>query len=163
MIYFQQLFDHLGKLPKWLFLNGPTPASFCLFLFTSNKNVYRKNVGFSGIRTWIVGVEGKHKGWGREYSLRTFKGKFHCTADLLLGLSVFSDFVTLKLSTDLLVWLNPNQLNRCSPVQWYFPLQSKWVFSFSWVYFWGKGKVERRWCMLMLMLGVSHYLVPTFE
>ena len=34
-----------------------------------------------------------------------------------------------KLSTDLLVWPNPNRSNRRSAVQWYFPLRSKWVFS----------------------------------
>ena len=38
--------------------NGPTPASFCLFSFFS-KQIYRKIVDFSGIRTQIVGVEGK--------------------------------------------------------------------------------------------------------
>ena len=31
-----------------------------LFLFLFNKNFYRKIVYFSGIRTQIVGVEGKH-------------------------------------------------------------------------------------------------------
>ena len=41
----------------------------------------------------------------------------------------FGKFVTLGLSTDLLVWLNPNKLNRRLPVQSYFPLQSKLVFS----------------------------------
>ena len=42
------------------FQKGPNPASFCLFSFFSNKNFTEKTVGFSGIRTWIVGVERKH-------------------------------------------------------------------------------------------------------
>ena len=37
------------------FLKGPTPASFCLFLFFTNINFTEKTVGFSGIRTRIVG------------------------------------------------------------------------------------------------------------
>ena len=42
------------------FLNGPTPASFlCIFVLFKLK-FYIKTVGFSGIRTWIVGVEGEH-------------------------------------------------------------------------------------------------------
>ena len=36
------------------FLNGPTPASFCLCSFFSNTNFK----GFSGIRTRTVGIEG---------------------------------------------------------------------------------------------------------
>ena len=35
------------------FLNGPTPASFCLCSFFSNTNFK----GFSGIRTRTVGIE----------------------------------------------------------------------------------------------------------
>ena len=31
------------------FKNGPTPASFCLFLFFSNTNFAEKTVGVSGI------------------------------------------------------------------------------------------------------------------
>ena len=38
-------------------------------------------------------------------------------------------FVTSKWSTDLLVWLNPNQLNRRTALQLYFLLRSEWVFS----------------------------------
>ena len=40
--------------------NGPTPASFCLFSFFSNSNFTEKTVGFSGIRTRIVGVKSEH-------------------------------------------------------------------------------------------------------
>ena len=43
-----------------VFKNGPTPASFCLFSFFSNTNFKKKTVGFRGIQTRIVGVEGKH-------------------------------------------------------------------------------------------------------
>ena len=43
-----------------VFLNGPTPVSLCLFSSFSNTNFTEKTVGFSGIRTRIVGVEGKH-------------------------------------------------------------------------------------------------------
>ena len=51
------------------------------------------------------------------------KGKYHRTADLLFDSFGFSCFVVLKLS-DLLVRTNPNQWNRRSAVQWYFPLRS---------------------------------------
>ena len=40
--------------------NGPTPASFCLFSFFSNSNFTEKTLDVSGIRTRIVGVEGKY-------------------------------------------------------------------------------------------------------
>ena len=40
--------------------NGPATASFCLFSFFSNTNFTEKTVGFSGIQTRIVGVEGDH-------------------------------------------------------------------------------------------------------
>ena len=60
------------------------------------------------------------------YLLR--KGKYHFTsADLLFYLFRFSCFAYVKLTTDLLVWLNPNQSIRRLSLQWYFPLQSKWV------------------------------------
>ena len=40
----------------------------------------------------------------------------------------FSCFAHVELTTYLLVWSNPNQSDRGSAIQWYFPLQSKWVF-----------------------------------
>ena len=39
--------------------NGPTPASFCLFLFFSN-SILQKIVDIRGIRTQTVGVKGVH-------------------------------------------------------------------------------------------------------
>ena len=45
---------------NYLFLNGPTPASFCLFLLFTNTKFTEETVGFSGIRTRIVRVEGEH-------------------------------------------------------------------------------------------------------
>ena len=59
------------------------------------------------------------------------KEKFHCTADLLLYWLGFSCFAYVELDRDLQVWLNPDQPNRRSAIQWYFILQSKWVFSVS--------------------------------
>ena len=41
----------------------------------------------------------------------------------------FICFAYVELETYLLVWSNPNLANMRSDVQWYFPLQSKWVFS----------------------------------
>ena len=35
------------------------------------------------------------------------KGKYHCSVDHLFGHFGFSNFVTLNLLTDLLVWWNP--------------------------------------------------------
>ena len=42
----------------------------------------------------------------REYLF--YNGKYHCTADLLFCLLVFSCFTRVELETDLLVWSNPN-------------------------------------------------------
>ena len=42
------------------FLNGRTTASFCLFLLFSSTKLTEKTVGFSGIQTQIVTVEGEH-------------------------------------------------------------------------------------------------------
>ena len=44
---------------KILLKNGPTRPLFCFFLFFSNTNL-EKTVVLSGIRTWIVRVEGEH-------------------------------------------------------------------------------------------------------
>ena len=40
--------------------SGSTKASFCLFLFFSNTLLQKKTIGFSGIQTRIIGVEGEH-------------------------------------------------------------------------------------------------------
>ena len=58
-----------------------------------------------------------------------FQGKYHCMSELLCFFFGFSCFSYVKLTTDFLVWLNPNQLNRRSAMQCNFPLWSKWVFS----------------------------------
>ena len=50
------------------------------------------------------------------------KGKYHSTTDLLIILNGFGCFAYVELGTDLLVWLNPNQSNRGSAVQWHFPI-----------------------------------------
>ena len=52
---------HVKALMFFFFLkSGPTPASF-LFIFVLFKHNYsEKIVGFSGIQTRIVGVEGEH-------------------------------------------------------------------------------------------------------
>ena len=54
---------------------------------------------------------------------------YHCMADLLfdrLGFGLKSKSVYSFNSTK---QLNPNQSNRRSAIQWYFPLWIKWVFS----------------------------------
>ena len=55
MVHFDEITDD-----RIIFLNGPTPATFCLFLFFSSTNFTEKTVCFSGIQTQIVGVEGEH-------------------------------------------------------------------------------------------------------
>ena len=54
----------------------------------------------------------------REHQL---KGKYHCMADLLFILFIFSCFSYVEMASALLVWLNPNQSNRRSAEQWSFP------------------------------------------
>ena len=80
----------------------------------------------------------KQKFWASSYLEMTLllentrllcKGKYDCMADLLfdrLGFGQTSKSVDSFNSTK---QLNPNQSNRRSAVQWYFPLQSNWVFS----------------------------------
>ena len=41
-------------------MNGTTQASFCLFSFFQNNILQEKIVGFSGIQTQIVRVEGEY-------------------------------------------------------------------------------------------------------
>ena len=43
-----------------VFKSGPTPTSFCWFSLFLNAKFTEKTVGFSGIRTQIVAVEGEH-------------------------------------------------------------------------------------------------------
>ena len=57
------------------------------------------------------------------------KGKFHCMVDLLFDWLGFGQTSKSVFSFNSTKQLNPNQSNRRSAVQWYFPLQSKWVFS----------------------------------
>ena len=57
------------------------------------------------------------------------KGKYHCTADLLFDQLGFLQTSKSVYSFNSTKQLNPNQSNRRSAVQWYFPLRSKWVFS----------------------------------
>ena len=64
-----------------------------------------------------------------ENSLLLHKGKYQWMADVVFVLLGYSCFSHAKLVTYLLVWLNQNQSNRRSAVQWYFPLWSKWVLT----------------------------------
>ena len=61
----KQASDAVPK-PTWcrtvnVFLNGSTPASFLVYFHSfQTQFLQKKTVGVSGIRTRIVGVEGKH-------------------------------------------------------------------------------------------------------
>ena len=57
------------------------------------------------------------------------KGKYHCTADLLFDQWRFGQTSKSLYSYNLTKQLIPNQSNRRSDIQWYFPIRSKWVFS----------------------------------
>ena len=49
------------QLTQKNFKKWANPGLFLFILILFNTQFYRKkNVGISGIRTWIVGVEGKH-------------------------------------------------------------------------------------------------------
>ena len=48
------------------------------------------------------------------------KGKHHCMANLLFNWIGFSCFACVELDRDLQLWLNPNQSNRRSAIQFYF-------------------------------------------
>ena len=58
-VYLDYIYLDFAVLPN-AFLNGPTPAPFYLFSFSSSNVLQKKTVAFSGIRIRIVGVEGKH-------------------------------------------------------------------------------------------------------
>ena len=55
--------------------------------------------------------------------------KYHCAADLLFEWFGFDQTYKSPSNSTQAKQLNPNQSNRRSVVQWYFPLWSKWVFS----------------------------------
>ena len=57
------------------------------------------------------------------------KGKYHCTADILLDCFGFDQTCKSLSNSTQTKQLNPSRSNRRSVVQWYFPLQSKLVFS----------------------------------
>ena len=57
------------------------------------------------------------------------KGKYHCMTDPLFDWLGFGQTSKSVCSFNSTKQLNPNQSNRRSAVQWYFPLRSKWVFS----------------------------------
>ena len=61
------------------------------------------------------------------------KGKYHCTADLLFDQLGFGQSSKSVYSFNSTKQLNPNQSNRRSAIQWYFPLRSKRVFSGWWL------------------------------
>ena len=53
------------------------------------------------------------------------KGKYHCTADLQFDWFGFDQTCTSLSNSTLAKQLDPNQSNRRSAIQRYFPLQSK--------------------------------------
>ena len=77
--------------PANLINNGPTPASFCLFSFFSNTNFTEKTVGFSEIRTRIVGVEGEHV----DHLTTTSGQSYKCANDLVFYLNMERSFGTI--------------------------------------------------------------------
>ena len=81
---------------------------------------FRPNVVSYNWIYFIYGPENTH--WLR-------KGKYQCTTDLLFDWSGFGQTRKSVYSFNSTKQLNPNQSNRRSAVQWYFPLRSKWVFS----------------------------------
>ena len=106
---FAHLKNHSTKdwlCAAWLFVlfSAPTKLSACCFTLWDDHGV-QCHVQ----RTFTHFVRG---------------GKYHCMADLLFVLFGFSCFAYTELETYLLVWLNPNQSNRTSACQWYFPLIS---------------------------------------
>ena len=70
----------------------------------------------------------KHSQWLKLLEWLTTSNQSASTVDLFI-LFGFSCFAYVELSTVLLVWSNPNQLNRRSAIQWYLSLW--WVFSVS--------------------------------
>ena len=82
------------------------------------------------------------------------KGKHHCMANLLFNWIGFSCFACVELDRDLQLWLNPNQSNRRSAIQFYFQL-TKYV-SLLW-----NSLRDLRCCMLQtenkLFESQSHF------
>ena len=71
--------------------------------------------------------------WQRKLTL----GEVHHMADLQFILLWFSCFAYVEWTTVLLVWSNPNQSNRRSAVQWYFPPVVSVLCQLGIVAFWG--------------------------
>ena len=56
------------------------------------------------------------------------KGKYHCMTDLLFDWFGFDRTCKCLSNSTQPNQMNPNQSNRRLAMQWYLPLQSKWVF-----------------------------------
>ena len=65
------------------FLNGPTPASFCVFSFFSI-TILQKILDLSGIRKQIVGVEGEH---ADHMTTTTARRSFYCSFNIYLKMN----------------------------------------------------------------------------
>jgi hypothetical protein len=63
----------------------------------------------------------RHKHWYLLAQPKYYRGKNHCTIDLLFGWFVLVCFANKKLKFSVVTQLIPNQSNRRSPVQWYLP------------------------------------------
>ena len=58
-IYLNFFTNFLGLLQRY-FVNVSTPASFLVYSLFPNDILEKKIVGFSGMRIWVAGIEGKH-------------------------------------------------------------------------------------------------------
>ena len=67
----------------YFFLNGPTPASFCVFSFFSI-TILQKILDLSGIRKRIVGVEGEH---ADHMTTTTARRSFYCSFNIYLKMN----------------------------------------------------------------------------
>ena len=63
----------------------------------------------------------------------------------------------------MLAWPNPNRSNRRSAVQWYFPLQSKWVFSAQWIHPPAMDYILSGWALVVYPLVQQRISSSTFN
>ena len=106
-----------------------THSDYILVKFYLGRMKQKMILMTAGYESWMQGMCAEPRPTRlRQLSSIVLTEKNHFLNDLLY-LFGFSFFAYDKLTTHLLVWLNPNKWNRGSAVLWYFSLQSKWEFS----------------------------------
>jgi len=100
---------------------------FFSFSFVPFRETARHPIFVDGSRQLTFQSRWNNRRYGRpSLDQSLFRGKYHCTVDLLFDRFGMSCMTTDNFCFYLQKRLNPNQSNRRSTVQWYFPFSIPW-------------------------------------